>query len=259
MRKLIFCTLLSFALASAAGAATLTDKIDKTFDVRPGAQLSLSNVNGHITIRAWDQPRVHVVAEREASSLYQEEAQKAFKALRVELTPKAGGLDIVTHQPRNNFDFLDMLFGKSVNTKVTYDVTVPRTMNVTIDNTNGGIDVTDVSGDFNVETTNGQIEITRCAGSIDASTTNGIITAQLTSVTKGKSLKMETTNGRISLTVPTSISADVDAGTTNGRISTDLPIETRNVERNSLRGKINGGGTPVRLRTTNGSIEIRTK
>lgn len=259
MRKLILATLITFVLAGAASAATLTEKIDRTFDVRPGAELSISNVNGRITIHAWDQPRVRVMAERETQSLYEDEAKKAFKELRVEMTPRNGGLEIVTHHPRSNLDFFDALFGKSANSKVTYELTVPRTMNVRVDNTNGRVEIQDVTGDFNVETTNGRIELTRCAGSVDASTTNGRITADLVSVSKGKSLTLETTNGRISLSVPPGVAADVDAGTTNGKIHTDLPIETRNFDRNSLRGKINGGGTPLRLRTTNGSIEIRTR
>ncbi|HWW61284.1 MAG TPA: DUF4097 family beta strand repeat-containing protein [Thermoanaerobaculia bacterium] len=259
MRKMILGTLLTFVLAAAAGAATLTEKIDRTFDVRPGANLSLSNVNGQITIRAWDQPRIHVVAEREAESLDGDAATKVFKELRVEMTPRNGGLDIVTHHPRSSFDFFDAIFGKSVSAKVTYELTVPRSMNVTVGNMNGRIQVADVTGNFNVETTNGRIELTRCGGSIDASTTNGQINADLVTITKGKSLELETTNGRISLSVPSNLAADVDAGTTNGRIHTDLPVETRRVDRNTLRGKINGGGTPVRLRTTNGSIEIRTR
>lgn len=259
MRKMILGTLLTFVLASAAGATTLTDKIDRTFDVRPGAQLSLSNVNGRITIKAWDQPRVHVIAEREAESLYEDEAKKAFKDLRVEMTPRNGGLEIVTHHPRSSHDFFDLIFGKNVNAKVTYELTVPRSMNVTVDNTNGRVEVADVTGDFNVETTNGRIELTRCGGSIDATTTNGRIIADLVTIAKGKSLALETTNGAISISVPSNLAADVDAGTTNGRIRTDLPVETRSTHRNSLRGKINGGGTPLRLRTTNGSIEILTR
>lgn len=257
MRKLTLATLLVL-LAAVANAATLTDRIDKTFDVRPGAELSLSNVNGSITIRAWDQPRVRVIAERESSSFDEDEAKKAFAALRVEMTPRNGGLEIVTRHPKSNLDFLDHLFGKNVSSKVTYDVRVPSTMNVVVDNTNGRIEVTGVTGEFDVETTNGRIEVTRCSGSIDASTTNGRINAELSGVTKGKSLSLETTNGRISLTVPSNVAADIDAGTTNGKIHTDLPVATRHTDRNSLRGKINGGGTPVRLRTTNGSIEIRT-
>jgi hypothetical protein len=61
MRKL-FLTATLLVLAGAAEAASLTEKIDRTFDVRPGANVQLTNVNGRITVKAWDQPRVKVVA-----------------------------------------------------------------------------------------------------------------------------------------------------------------------------------------------------
>jgi DUF4097 and DUF4098 domain-containing protein YvlB len=142
---------------------------------------------------------------------------------------------------------------------VEYDIAVPRTMDVKIDNTNGGIDISDVSGAMQVSNTNGHIEFARCAGSVEAETTNGGVRADLTSVNSGKKISLETTNGRIALTVPRSLGATIDASTTNGSINTELPITTSQMSRHALRGTVNGGGAEMRLRTTNGSIEIRTK
>jgi DUF4097 and DUF4098 domain-containing protein YvlB len=125
-----------------------------------------------------------------------------------------------------------------------------------VNNTNGSIRVSDVTGNHELDTTNGKIVVERCAGSLEASTTNGSIEAELTKVNKGQPLRFETTNGRIEVDLPKELALDVDASTTNGAIHTDLPIETTRVSRNSLRGTINGGGTLLRMRTTNGGIEI---
>lgn len=64
MKRLFLSLVAAFGLSVAASAATITQTIDKTFDVRPGAQFVLSNVNGRIVVHAWDQPRIHVVAEK---------------------------------------------------------------------------------------------------------------------------------------------------------------------------------------------------
>ena len=130
-------------------------------------------------------------------------------------------------------------------------------MNVTVDNTNGAIFVTDVAGKHDLDTTNGRIEVARCAGSVDAATTNGSIHAELVRVAKNQPMRFETTNGRIEVSVPQDFAADIDASTTNGSIKSDLPVATRTLDDNSLRGTINGGGTSLRLRTTNGGISIR--
>lgn len=258
MKKLL-ATLALTLLATAATAAELKETIDRTFDVRPGATLRLSNVNGKITIGSWDQSRIHVVAIKKASG-DREDAQRFMKEMRVEMQPRDGGLSVTTIHPRRNdgSGFFDWLLGDHVSGSVTYEVTVPRMMNVDVSNTNGTIELSQVTGSIELDTTNGRIEVERCAGSIDASTTNGSIHAELVRVAKGQPLRFDTTNGRISVTLPRDAAIDVDAGTTNGSISTDLPIVTMDKDRNSLRGTINGGGTRLRARTTNGGIEIKT-
>ena len=258
MKKLALSLAITL-LATAASAAEKSETIDRTFDVRPGAKLRLSNVNGRITIGSWDQPRVRVVAVKEAKG-DRDDVARYLKEMKVQMAQTAGGLTVTTVQPKQDggFGIFDWLVGDHVNGQVTYDLTVPRTMNVDVSNTNGTISVKDITGAFELDTTNGKIECERCSGSMDASTTNGSIDAELVRVAKGQPLRFETTNGRISIALPKDAAMDVDAGTTNGSISSDLPITTQEKDRNTLRGTINGGGTRLRARTTNGGISITT-
>ncbi|MGZ7032807.1 MAG: DUF4097 family beta strand repeat-containing protein [Thermoanaerobaculia bacterium] len=245
--------------AAAASAVTLQETFDRTFDVRPGALVLLSNVNGKITIHSSNEPRVVVHAEKRVESRDSDAARHAMTEMTIEATPTDGGVRIVTHEPRSaEGGFWSFLLGDNVNTSVTYDVIVPRTMDLDISDVNGMIAATEVSGKLRLETTNGKIDLARCSGTVDASTTNGGIRAELVQVTAGRELNFETTNGRITLIVPQSLAADIDAGTTNGSITTDLAVTTKSFDSNTLRGAVNGGGPKVRLRTTNGGIEIRT-
>jgi DUF4097 and DUF4098 domain-containing protein YvlB len=251
---------ITFALAlvaAAAGATTLDDTFDHTYNVQPGALFALTNTNGRITVHAWDQPRVRVHAEKEVKASG-DVAQQAMAELKIEVTPSAGGLRVVTRYPkRGDNGFMGWLFGDNVNATVTYDITVPRNMNLDVDDTNGAIEVSDVRGSHKISTTNGHITLERCAGDLDAETTNGGINAELLSVTPGKSVRLETTNGGIHLAAPPSLAAEIDAENTNGSINTELPVTSTHMGRHALRGTINGGGPELRLRTTNGSIEIR--
>ncbi|MEK6372789.1 MAG: DUF4097 family beta strand repeat-containing protein [Acidobacteriota bacterium] len=258
MRRLAIAAALSLT-ALTASATTLEEKFDRTFDVRPGARVSLANVNGNITIRAWDQPRVRIQAQKKVHASGAQSAKEAMADLKIEIVPSDGGLRVITRYPKrgDGLDFLDWMFGGGrVNASVTYEVDVPRTMSLDLDNTNGGIEVSDIRGSHRIETTNGRISLARCAGDIEAATTNGAIRAELLHVTPGKAMRLSTTNGRISLSAPPTFAAHVDASTTNGSINTELPISTTKAGRHSLRGDINGGGPELRLRTTNGSIEI---
>ena len=258
MRKLVL-TALTLLLSTAAGAAELTETIDRTFDVRPGATVTLENVNGGITIAAWDQPRVRVIA-RKSVEAKKDTVKEALRELRVDMAARDGGLVITTKYPRRgeHSSIFDWFTGDHIQAQVRYELTVPRSMSLDVENVNGAIRVTDVTGTHELETTNGRIEVARCAGSLEASTTNGAISAELTKVTKGQPLRFSTTNGRIEVELPASLAVDVDAGTTNGSINSDLPVATTRISKNSLRGTINGGGTPLHMRTTNGGISIKT-
>jgi DUF4097 and DUF4098 domain-containing protein YvlB len=260
MKKQVLIGIAILALAAAASAATLHETFDRTFEVRPGSNFTLENTNGHITVRSWDQPRVRIVGEKRVESRDADAAKKAFAELRVEPAQTSTGLHVTTHYPKRGSDGLfDWLAGTNVSMNVNYEVTVPRSMNIDLDNTNGGIDVSEVRGSMHISNTNGHIELVRCAGDVDAETTNGHVVAELTEV-NAKGVRLETTNGRVTIALPRSISARVDAATTNGRINTDLPITTTRFEKTSLRGTINGGGAAdVKLRSTNGSIDIQAK
>lgn len=257
MRKWFLLAVL--AIASAANGATLTEKVDRTVDARPGSRFALSNVNGGVTLRAWDQPRVRVVAEKRVKAGSDEAAREVMKKLRVDINSNAQGVSVTTtHPEKNGWGFFDWLSGDSVDASVKYEIYLPRTMNLDIETVNGAIAASDLNGKLEVETVNGAVDLTNCSGALQAATVNGAIRAELTQVTKNADIRLATTNGRIVLYVPQTLAADVDVDTLNGGIETDLPVATTSVSRNSLRGKINGGGGDLKLSTTNGSIEIRT-
>lgn len=260
MYKRILLTAILTIVAAAANASTLDETFDRTFDVRPGALFALTNLNGHITVRAWDQPRIRVHALKHVESRDSDVARDAMKSLTLGLSQPNGGLRIETKYPKMNNGIFDWIAGTNVNISVSYEVMVPRTMDLKIENTNGAIEASDVRGSHRIETTNGHIKLARCAGDVDAETTNGSIEAELTTVNAGRGMRLETTNGHITASLPRTFAARINAANTNGSIETDLPITTvGSHDKHSLVGTVNGGGPELRLRTTNGSIHIETR
>ncbi len=55
------------------------------------------------------------------------------------------------------------------------------------------------------------------------------------------------------------IDADIEARTTNGRISIDFPvtIQSGQISKRRLDGRIGDGGPLISLKTTNGPVKIR--
>jgi DUF4097 and DUF4098 domain-containing protein YvlB len=257
-RRLLFCALLVL-VAATAGASTLEQTFDRTYDVRPGARLTLDNVNGRVMVTAWDQPRVRVRAEQRVESHDGARAKQVMAGL-VNVAAADGGLRVHTNYPKNEDGFFAWLAGTTVQASVRYEITVPRSMNLDVETVNGAVSATNVNGVLRFSTTNGRITIERCTGQLDASTTNGGIAAELLAVTPGRSVRLSTTNGRISVAVPRTLAARVDASTTNGSVSSEIPVIASGSNRHTLRGTMNGGGAAeLNLQTTNGSIEIKAR
>lgn len=263
------------SVGAAAHAATLTQKLDKSYPVQANAPLELQNTNGSVVIEAWDRNEVHVVAVKKVKAGSEEKAKEILAQVQIAIQQKGGGLQIATRLPRKNGEGLwEWMSGSGASVSVEYRLQVPRQVRLDIETTNGGLRVkgtrgegilqttnggitlADVDGDLRLQTTNGGIEVSEAAGAVQAVTTNGGIDVSLREVPSGSDLSFNTTNGAVEVRLPRDIRASIDVSTSNGRISSAFEVEGGSKSRNRLTGNINGGGGQLKIRTTNGSVEI---
>lgn len=266
------------ALTTAAQAATLTDRFEKTYPFRDGALLELENTNGAVVIEAWDRDEVRVVAEKKVRADDQAKARDILKQVQVSVQTEGGGLQVATRLPKKNGGggFWEWMSGDNVNVSVSYRLQVPRRARLdvettngglrvkgtqgeaTLETTNGGITLADVDGDLRLSSTNGGIEATDVAGAVQATTTNGSIEVSLRDVPSGSNLSFQTTNGSVEVRLPRDIRASLDIATSNGRISSDFDVEggDSNKSRTRLSGDVNGGGGKLKVRTSNGNVDV---
>jgi len=108
-----------------------------------------------------------------------------------------------------------------------------------------------------VRTSGGSISLDAVAEGIDAHTSGGSITALLEGQ-PDRDLRLETSGGSVTLSVPQTIAAEIDAS--GGRVTVDLPISSGStVTRSQVHGTINGGGPLLRLRTSGGGVRLRAR
>ena len=111
-------------------------------------------------------------------------------------------------------------------------------------------------GPADVETSGGGITLERVAGKINGDTSGGGINAVLVAPLPGP-VKLSTSGGGIKIKVAGDAAFDLDAETSAGSVNSELPVTvTGKLRRDHLRGPVNGGGKPVVLRTSAGSIHI---
>ena len=133
----------------------------------------------------------------------------------------------------------------------------------TVKTSGGAIRIDKHKGDIVARSSGGGISVDDVDGQVQASTSGGSVNATLGKITG--ECRLETSGGGISVTVPASAALDVDAKTSAGSVHSDLPLVsgvasskgTDERHHGSLKGKLNGGGTALVLRTSGGSINLK--
>ncbi len=130
---------------------------------------------------------------------------------------------------------------------------------VDVKTSGGSIRLGKVMGNIYARTSGGSIHVDEVKGSIDVATSGGPVSAMI-SEQPVEDCKFQTSGGGITVTLAENIKFDVDAKTSGGGIKTDHPISLQGeISSNVLRGKVNGGGPLMYLRTSGGSIYLKMK
>ena len=253
-----------------------------------GAELvSITIVNGPITIETWDRDRVEIEVHERVKARDEEEAEELADEIRLIGNPQGSELAIELdygdfyHRRRNYYCELEVRLPRTVSLRLRTtngSIAVPEmdgdvhadTTNghISLDgcggdaalvSTNGNINAAGVEGELRAETTNGDLELETAAGPVRGDSTNGNITLRLTDVLDGD-VELDTTNGSVTLIVTPGCSFRIIADTTNGHVSDSLSDDEfdgeYNRRRTRLEGRYGDGRHLIRLDTTTGSIRI---
>ena len=161
------------------------------------------------------------------------------------------------------------------NKRISINVKVPVNTSLKLETVNNGDIIVDgVTGDLDLSNVNGRIEATDISGLVVAETVNGSVVVVFAKITPDRFMAFSTHNGKIDVTFPPDVKADVYLDTERGSIYSDFKIEidrspvivsedkgergTRITVDKRMRGKLNGGGPEMRFETYNGSIYIRS-
>ena len=206
--------------------------------------------NGGITVEGWNGSDIRVLARVQTWSR-RGDPEDFIGDIEVITT----GREIRTNGPRSRD------IGRNNGWSVSYELMVPFESNLSLKSTNGGISVTDVTGNMDFRTTNGGLSLAGLAGDVRGRTTNGGVRVDLEGAEwDGAGLDVQTTNGSVTLDIPEGFRADLEIGTTNGGFRIDFPITIQGrINRRRIRTEMNGGGPLIKAVTTNGGVTVRRR
>lgn len=210
--------------------------------------LEVQGTNGGIQVNGESRGDVHIAAKVVARADTDARAREIAKA--VILNPASDHVE--ADGPRNLQD--------GEGWSVSYRVTVPRALNLSLRTTNGGISIRDVESTVAFTTTNGGVKLVGVSGDVRGRTTNGGVDVELDgNAWIGEGLDVQTSNGGVRLTVPESYSAQLELHTRNGGMNVDVPGAASDRRARDVSVQLGGGGAPIKLRTTNGGVRVSRK
>jgi DUF4097 and DUF4098 domain-containing protein YvlB len=123
----------------------------------------------------------------------------------------------------------------------------------------GGIEAESLDGTLTVRSGDGGVNVRGRFDQLDVRTDDGSVSASLDPGSKMNGpWRFESGDGNVTLRIPEGFAADLDAHTGDGEITVRLPVTTTGFKSSpsDFRGKLNGGGLPLRIHTGDGSIRI---
>lgn len=250
-----FSLAVALSTGGCVGVGPLTGKAveewTKSYPLAPGGEVRVINTNGKVEIEGVDSSTVEVYAVKTARAVSDEGARQLLPRIVIKEDIKPDQVTVETERLGG------IMIGVSFD--VQYRVKAPRNAVVTARSTNGQVTLKGLTGKVSAHTTNGGVQATELAGAVEARSTNGLVAVDLAAIGSGKIL-LSTTNGGVRLTLPDDAKANVSASWTNGGFNaTGIKLDITDENRRHLEGKINGGGTSIELRSTNGGIRVRSR
>jgi len=251
------------------------ETVSRTLGAGVGRRLEVSTINGSIRVSGYDGDAVEVAVRRTVWGETPAAADAAESAVGLEMAETADAVRLLGHvetQPGCDWETITRRRTRPpYHVAFDFDVRVPRGVRLRLCTVNGGeVHVAGTSGDFDIDNVNGGITLTGISGSGRAATVNGAVSVVFAENPKSAS-QFKSVNGDLDVIFQRNLAADLLMKTFNGGLFTDFdvtPLATpaAAVERRGAmsvyRGsrfsgfRIGGGGPEVRLDAFNGNIRV---
>ncbi len=237
-------------LATGSLFASVTEEETFSYTLDEGGRFSISNVNGSITVTGASGNNVEIIAIKKADN------QKELDEIEIEISHSASEIEVETELGDS-----DGWFRNNNSGQVRYEIIVPGGTELdSVETVNGDVTISGVSGNVTAESVNGDLDISDLVGDVSLSTVNGSVNAAFAKCEGEQSIKTETVNGRVTISLPESSDVQITADTLNGGINgRDFGLDTdKGFVGSDLNGKIGSGSARLNIDTVNGSIKIRS-
>jgi hypothetical protein len=237
---------LRFSVSQNPSGGEARDEIRKTFDLTPGARVSVSGINGAVNVETADikTAEVYILRTGETESL---------NLRKVVIENSSNSLSIRTE--RGDVGFFERLFGRNPREQVT--LKLPRHVSLVAKGVNGSVIVGDLDGSVEVSGVNGKVQVGQATGSAEFRGINGNISVALKQLDTG-GVSIRGINGNIELRLADGLNADLDAHGMNGSVHSEIAdvVVDKSEHGSKYSAHIGTGGSPITVSGVNGNVRL---
>ena len=230
----------------ATDSGEVTNQINRTVTLAPGADVKIQSINGLVSVETWDGDRAEINITVRASDITAMERQPII----IEATPNS--LTIRVEEDREGRRRGDRGWVRH-----EARLKLPKDVNLKVSSVNGKVDVGAITGEVGVTSVNGGVVVAQAGTATQLSSINGGISVSLLRLGEG-GLRVHSVNGGVKIGLPSETSAEIDVHSINGGIKSDLPITViGEMKHGQLRGRVGDGGPQISITSVNGGVTLQ--
>ncbi len=233
-----------------------TEKFEKTYPLNANGRVNVSNINGSITITAWDRNEVKLEYTKVA------DLKERLEDVEVKIDSRSDYFSVETDYGNWRSKSGGERWRNTGKLNVEFKLMVPRGAVLNeIETVNGSVQVSNFVNITKVAAVNGTVNATNIRGTANLSTVNGEVRAEFDRLETGSQINLDTVNGRVNLIIPSDSNATLKAESLNGSISNEfgLPVRKGKYVGRDLHGRLGNGEVQIKLSSVNGGLSITRK
>ena len=238
------------ASQSEEGDLAEREEIRQSYELSPGAQVTLSGVNGQVKIETADIKTAEVYIVRSA----RKREDLEYRQVQIEHSPTQLSIRVENKRERSLFF---ALFSSTPESHQRVVLKLPRDIELSANGVKGPMTIGEIAGQVRLNGISGNVKVAQASGSSVFNGINGSLEATITGV-RDRGVRVNGINGNVEMRLAETINADLIVRGVNGNVTPELPKATMKGKRDhsNFTAQLGEGGAPITISGVNGNVRL---
>jgi DUF4097 and DUF4098 domain-containing protein YvlB len=219
------------------------DEVHQSYQLSPGAQVSLSHINGELDVQAIEGNIAYVDIVRSANN----RADFVYDTISIQQTPS----ELILRGANSKSGRIEV--------RQRVSLRLPLDSNFAVNEVNGSLDIGPIQGNVNIRGVNGKLNLAQAASTSDVSSVNGHMTIVVSRLGDG-GLRIRDAVSAVALRVADDLNANLVVKELDGDVSVNNPkVILNRVNESEYSGQIGSGGALISIIDVRGGLTIGSK